>query len=47
MCSLGSSRQYGSIDSDNGLAPNSWQAIIFINVGMSNWCIMSHLASMS
>ena len=27
-------RQYGSIGSDNGLAPRRWQAIIWNNVGM-------------
>ena len=34
MCSLGSNWQYGSIGSDNGLAPNRRQAIIWTNVGM-------------
>ena len=32
--SLGSNLQYGSIGSDNGLAPNRRQAIIWTNVGM-------------
>ena len=31
---LGSSWHYGNIGSDNGLAPNSLQTIIWSNVGM-------------
>ena len=38
MDSLGN-WQYGSIDSDNGLAPNRRQGIIWSNVGMFYWCI--------
>ena len=34
MCCLGSNWQYGSIGSDNGLAPNRRQAIIWTDVGM-------------
>ena len=36
-CSLGSNWQYGSIDSDNGLASNMWEAVILSNVGMFYW----------
>ena len=43
MCSLGYNLQYGSIGSDNGLAPNRWQAIIWTNVGMLYWCIYASL----
>ena len=39
MCSLGSNWQYGSVDSDNGLAPNRRQAIIWSNVGKRDWHI--------
>ena len=31
--------QYGSIGSDNGLALNRQQAIIWSNIGMLYWCI--------
>ena len=37
ICSWGSNRQYTSIASDNGLAPNSHQAIIWTNGGLSYW----------
>ena len=43
ICSLGSNWQYGSIGSDNGLAPNRWQAIIWSNDGMFYWCIHASL----
>ena len=39
MCSLGSNWQYESIGSDNGLAPNKRQAIIWSNVIMLYWRI--------
>ena len=45
--SLGSNWQYGSIGSDNGLAPNRRQTIIWSNVGMLHWRIYAHSASMS
>ena len=38
-CSLWSNWQYGSIGSDNGLAPNKRQAIILTKVGMLYWRI--------
>ena len=41
--SSGSDWQYGSIDSDNGLAPNRRQAIIWINDGLVNWRIYASL----
>ena len=31
--------QYGSIGSDNGLAPNRWRAIIWPNDGLVDWRI--------
>ena len=37
MCSLGSNWQYIIIGSDNGLAPNRWQGIIWMNDGLVNW----------
>ena len=37
ICSLGSNRQYGSIGSDNGLAPNRRQVIIWTKDGMFYW----------
>ena len=37
ICSLGFHWQYGSIGSDNGLAPNRRQANIWNNVGMIYW----------
>ena len=42
--SLGSNWQYGSIGSDNGLAPNRRQAIIWSNVGMVHWRIYVSLS---
>ena len=36
MCSLGSNWQYIIIGSDNGLAPNRQQAIIWTNDGLVN-----------
>ena len=41
--SLGSNWQYDSIGSDNGLAPNRRQAIIWTNVGMLYWRIYASL----
>ena len=38
-CSQGFIKQQDNIDSDNGLAPNRRQAIIWINDGISNWRI--------
>ena len=43
ICSLGSNWQYGTIGSDNGLAPNRQQVIIWANVGMLYWCIYASL----
>ena len=43
ICSLGFNWQYGSIVSDNGLAPNRRQAIIWSNVGMLYWHIYAPL----
>ena len=43
MCSVGSNWQYGSIGSDNGLALNRRQAIIWANVGILYWCKYSSL----
>ena len=43
ICALGSNWQYGSIGSDNGLAPNRWLTIIWSNVGMLYWCIYAWL----
>ena len=43
ICSLWSNWQYGSIGSDNGLAPNRRQAIIWTNVGMFYWRINASL----
>ena len=39
----GSNWQYGSIGSDNGLAPNRQKAIIVSTVGMLYWCIYASL----
>ena len=39
ICSLWSSRQYGSTGSDNGLALTKWQAIIWTNDGLGCRCI--------
>ena len=39
MCSLGSTWQYIIIGSDNGLAPNRRQAIIWTNDSLVNWHI--------
>ena len=39
ICSLGSNWQYGNIGSDNGLAPNRWQAIFWTNVVVLYWLI--------
>ena len=38
ICSLGFDWQYGSIGSDNGLAPNRRLAINWSKDGMSYWC---------
>ena len=43
MCSLGSSRQYTIIGSDNGLAPNRRQAIIWVNDGPVFWRIYASI----
>ena len=43
MCSLWSNWQYGSIGSDNGLAPARREAIIWSNVGMLYWRIYASL----
>ena len=37
--SLGSNWQYASTGSNNGLAPNRWQAIIWANADLSYKCI--------
>ena len=42
-CSLGSNWWYGRIGSDNGLVPNRWQAINWINDGMLYLCIYASL----
>ena len=39
--------KYYSIDSDNGLAPTRWQAIIWTNDGSITDAYMRHSASMS
>ena len=39
ICSLGYSWPYGSIGSDNGLAPNKRQAIIWTNADPIHWRI--------
>ena len=39
MCSFGSNLQYVIIGSDNGLAPNRRQAIIWTNDGLVYWRI--------
>ena len=43
ICSLGSNRHNGSIVSDDGLAPNRRQAIIWTNVDMLYWRIYAPL----
>ena len=43
MCSLGLSRQYVIIGSDNGLAPNRRQAIIWTNDDLVHWRIHASL----
>ena len=43
ICSLGSNWQYGSIGSDNGLAPNRRQAIIWTNDGPGYWRLYASL----
>ena len=43
ICSLGSSWQYGSMVSDNGLAPNRRQAIIWSNADPIHWHIYAAL----
>ena len=43
ISSLWSNWQYGSIGSDNGLAPNRRQAIIWTNVGTFYWRIYASL----
>ena len=45
ICSSGCNWQYGSIGSDNGLAPNRRQAIIWINDGLGYWCIYASFGS--
>ena len=45
ICSSGCNWQYGSIGSDNGLAPNRRQAIIRINDGLGYWCIYTSFGS--
>ena len=47
VCSLGSNLQYHGIGSDNGLAPNWRQAIIWANDGKFTDAHMRHSASMS
>ena len=47
VCSQGSSSQYSSIGSDNGLAPARRQAIIWTNDGLFTDAYMRHSASMS
>ena len=42
-CSLGSNWQYGSIGSDNSLAPNWQQAIILTNADLIHWHIYAVL----
>ena len=42
MCSVGSDSQHGRIGSDNGLAPNRHQAIIWTNYGLGYWRTMRH-----
>ena len=44
ICSLVSNWQYGSIGSDNGLAPNRQQAIIWTNDCLGYWCIYASLS---
>ena len=39
ICSWRSSWQQSSTGSDNGLAPNRWQAIIWTNADLIHWCI--------
>ena len=39
--------QYGSVGSDNGLVPNSWQTIIWTNDGYITDAYMCHSASIS
>ena len=39
MCFLGCVWQYDSNGSDNGLAPERWQPIIWTNVGVPHWRI--------
>ena len=43
LCSGGTNCQHGSICSDNGLPPNSLQAIIWTKVGMLYWRIYASL----
>ena len=43
VCSQGSNWQSSSIDLDNGLAPNRWQAIIWTNDDPINWRIYATL----
>ena len=43
VCSQGSIEQYASIGSDNGLAPNRRQAIIWTNDGLIWWRIYASL----
>ena len=43
VCSQGSNWQSSSISLDNGLAPNTWQAIIWTNADPINWRIYATL----
>ena len=43
MCSLGLSRQYVILGSDNGLAPNRRQAVIWTNDDLVHWRIHASL----
>ena len=43
ICSPWFNSQWSSIDSDNGLAPNRRQAIIWNNDGLGHWCIYASL----
>ena len=43
VCSQGSNWQQGSIGSDNGLAPDRWQAITWTNVNPIHWRIYAAL----
>ena len=47
VCPYGSTEQYSSIRSDNGLVPTRRQAIIWTNLGLFTDAYMRHSASMS